>query len=247
MEHGSFDVRRIEAAAVAAWPAVETAAIDGWLWRHSGGGSHRANSVATLAFRGSSLGGSIARAEALFRARGGAPQFQLSSVSEPTGLDEALAARGYAKVAPVITMARRIGRTAPIPDGVDWAAGPDDDWLAAYGGVLDAARLSVASAILARVPADRAFVSFRQAGVTVSTCLGVAHHGYVCIQCVATRADRRRQGGAGQVIAGVEAWAGVMRAHTIFLQVAADNAAAIPLYERAGFTPIGQIHYRLKG
>ena len=42
----------IERAAVAAWPALQTADVDGWLWRYSGGGSQRANSVSALAFLG---------------------------------------------------------------------------------------------------------------------------------------------------------------------------------------------------
>jgi hypothetical protein len=43
---------RIEAAAARAWPALETADIDCWLWRYASGGSLRANSVSTLAFHG---------------------------------------------------------------------------------------------------------------------------------------------------------------------------------------------------
>ena len=41
----------IERAAVRAWPAGETRDVDGWLWRYSGGGSQRANSVSALAYR----------------------------------------------------------------------------------------------------------------------------------------------------------------------------------------------------
>src|SRR3569623_760018 len=46
------DLRAIERLHVRAWPALETANIDGWLWRRSGGGSNRANSVATVRFTG---------------------------------------------------------------------------------------------------------------------------------------------------------------------------------------------------
>src|SRR5947207_3058700 len=65
----------IERAAVAAWPALETADIDGWLWRYSGGGSQRANSVSALAFQGGVAEG-VAIAECVMtradRRRGGA-------------------------------------------------------------------------------------------------------------------------------------------------------------------------------
>jgi len=43
---------RMERAHVQAWPALHTARIDGWLWRASGGGSQRANSVSTIDFTG---------------------------------------------------------------------------------------------------------------------------------------------------------------------------------------------------
>jgi hypothetical protein len=41
-------LRELEEAVVDAWPAAETADLDGWLLRASGGPSHRGNSVATL-------------------------------------------------------------------------------------------------------------------------------------------------------------------------------------------------------
>src|ERR1700734_1637215 len=44
--------RRLERLHVRAWPAGETARLDGWLWRWSGGASQRANSVATIDFTG---------------------------------------------------------------------------------------------------------------------------------------------------------------------------------------------------
>src|SRR5262249_26598064 len=78
----------IERAAVAAWPALETADIDGWLWRYSGGGSQRANSVSPLRFRGSDVEGAIATAEARYRARGATPMFQICDVNVPVNLDQ---------------------------------------------------------------------------------------------------------------------------------------------------------------
>ena len=65
----------IEQAAVRSWPALETAGIDGWLWRHASGGSLRANSVAALAFTGASVGAAIAEAERRYRARGAPCRF----------------------------------------------------------------------------------------------------------------------------------------------------------------------------
>jgi hypothetical protein len=49
---GRDDRVHMERAHVFAWPALRTAVIDGWLWRASGGGSQRANSVSTIDFHG---------------------------------------------------------------------------------------------------------------------------------------------------------------------------------------------------
>src|ERR1700694_2426705 len=97
----------IERAAVAAWPALETADIDGWLWRHSGGGSQRANSVSALAFLGADVDAAIAEAEARYRARGAPPMFQICDVNVPADLDERLQRRGYRLQEPCTALAKR--------------------------------------------------------------------------------------------------------------------------------------------
>ena len=59
---------RMERAHVLAWPALNTAIIDGWLWRSSGGGSNRANSVSTIDFHGADLEAAIAEVESRYQA-----------------------------------------------------------------------------------------------------------------------------------------------------------------------------------
>lgn len=240
------DLRKVEAAAVKAWPALETADIEGWLWRWSRGGSHRANSVSTLNFRGDDVEAAIARAEDLYKARGGKLQFQITQVSEPDGLDALLEARGYAVVSPVITMAKPVSGEQIDLDGIGWGPDPDKRWLSIYMGVIDDARRRVVTQILSAVPEPRAFIIYRQNRITFSTCLGVVEDGMVAIECVATREETRRRGGARRVLAGAECWAQHMGAHTLYLQVAADNAGAIKLYESLGFDTVGRVHYRTK-
>ena len=87
----------IERAAVAAWPAGETADIGGWLWRSSGGGSQRANSVSALTFEGSDVEAAIAEAETRYRARSAAPMFQICDVNAPVDLDERRVAHSLLK------------------------------------------------------------------------------------------------------------------------------------------------------
>lgn len=51
---------------------------------------------------------------------------------------------------------------------------------------------------------------------------------------------RRRRGIATALLNTVIAWGTARGAHAVFLEVAANNIAAQALYQRAGFSPVGQ-------
>ena len=98
----------IEQAAVRSWPALETADIEGWLWGFASGGSLRANSVAALAFGGSSVDVALAEAERRYRARNAPCRFTITEVNEPSDLDCRLAALGYVRSEDHVTMAKAV-------------------------------------------------------------------------------------------------------------------------------------------
>ena len=60
----------MERAHVLAWPALRSASVNGWLWRSSGGGSQRANSVSTIDFDGTDPGAAVSEIESRYRAIG---------------------------------------------------------------------------------------------------------------------------------------------------------------------------------
>ncbi len=104
---------RMERAHVLAWPALRTAVIDGWLWRASGGGSQRANSVSTVDFTGADAEAALRDAEARYLAIGAQPRFQTFDETKPRGLADVLRARGYRETDPTVTMFKRPATAAP--------------------------------------------------------------------------------------------------------------------------------------
>jgi RimJ/RimL family protein N-acetyltransferase len=56
----------------------------------------------------------------------------------------------------------------------------------------------------------------------------------------------RRQGAATAVLHALASWADKQHAHGLYLQVMRDNLAALALYERVGFTPLYDYHYRAR-
>ena len=237
------DLRRVERASFFAWPALESANVDGWVWRSSGGGYGRSNSTFTLDYDGTDLSASIAKVEQYYQYRGRRARFRISEVSEPPELKDALKARGYGIEATALIMAKPAQLRKPNLAGIEWTQFPTPNWLRVYFGVIDETRRRIAPGILAMVPAPLAYFSCRQRGITLSCGLATIEDGIATIECIASREETRRRGGARAILGGVENWAHEEGAHTLHLQVSADNAGAIALYRKFGFEEVGRYDY----
>jgi GNAT superfamily N-acetyltransferase len=234
---GAEDLRAIERLHVRAWPALETADVHGWLWRHSGGGSQRANSVSTVSFNGDDPVAALDEVEARYRARGAVPRFHTYDLAAPSGLTDLLRARGYAEGESTITMAKPVTPCEPPPD-ISVAERADAEWREVYLGAITEGRRVINAQILDSIPSPCAWLSCWRGGKTISTGLCVADGAFAVVECMATRAEARRQGGADAVLAGIEAWAATRGVRTLALQVVAANPPALALYRSRGFEPV---------
>lgn len=246
MSVGCAELLAIEEAAVRSWPALNSATVDGWVWRHTTGGSVRANTVAALAFTGSNVDAAISEIERRYHAAGAPSRFTVSQVSAPADLDQRLAARGYVRGDDHVTMAKRVTARAAPADVMELGAAPDEKWMAVYLSGLTPDRRGVAPRILAGLPAPRMYFACRRAGRTVASGLSIADGALASVQCMATLPDAQRQGCAQSVLAAIEAWAGAQGASLLYLQTSADNEPAQALYRRAGFFLAGRYHTRVR-
>ena len=241
MQISRDDRTRMERAHVHAWPALRSANIDGWLWRSSGGASQRANSVSTLGFHGVSPEAAIADAEARYEAAAQPSRFHTFEETSPPGLADMLQKRGYRPAEPTITMFKRIAAANPAPE-VETRDNAWNEWRDIYLGEISPSRRVVNALILDRIPRPRAFFGYRRGAETVATALCVVSFGCAVIECVATRADARRQGVARALLIAAESWAAGHASEAasrsvdyVGLQVLAANEPAIALYRQLGF------------
>ncbi|MBV9567762.1 MAG: GNAT family N-acetyltransferase [Hyphomicrobiales bacterium] len=230
------DLRRMERAHVKAWPALQAQRVDGWLWRSSGGGSQRANSVSTVDYEGADPVRSLEKIETLYREKGAPARLQSFSLSRPEGLATILARRGYIEGETTLTMAKRPYACASPQAEISEHATPE--WLEVYLGVITENRRAVNRQIIESIPGPRAFFAHRLDGRIVSTALCVVHEDCTVIECVATRADARGQGAALRVLSPLEGWARRQGARLLGLQVSEGNSPALALYGRLGFAPV---------
>ncbi len=236
----------IEMAAVRGWPALESEAAKGWVWRLTSGGSVRANTVATLGYQWTDLDAAIEYCERLYAERNAPCAFTISDVSVPVGLDTALQDRGYVRGDDHVTMMKPIDPHARMPSSVAIGARPTDDWMAAYLSGLSVDRRGVAPQLIAGLPATAVFVADQFQGRTTSSGLTVSDGTLASVQCMATLPQWQRCGGAQRVLAGIEAVAAQHRAMHLYLQTSGDNRAAQALYGGVGFRIIGTYHTRTK-
>jgi N-acetylglutamate synthase len=228
-------VHRMERAHVRAWPALQTRTVDGWLCRRSGGGSQRANSVSAIEFTGTDPDAALVRAETLYRSWNAPARFHTYDLTKPEDLASRLQGRGYDFGETTVTMFKVPVSATAEDRGVTLADRPDGEWMGVYLDAITESRRAVNMLILGSIPSPRVFFTFRSEGHAISTALCVAGFGCAVIECVATRAEARRQGGAERVVRAAEDWAARQDIGLIGLQVVETNHPAVRLYRRMGF------------
>jgi ribosomal protein S18 acetylase RimI-like enzyme len=236
----------VEQAAVRSWPALETAAIDGWLWRYASGGSQRANSVSALAFTGADVEAAVREAERRYRASGAQAWFTVTEVSAPGDLDTRLAALGYLRSHDHVTMVKEVAVGAAIPEGIELSGEPTPEWMAVYLTGLSDNRRAIAPTILAGLPMPRTFIACRRQGAVVGSGLTVPDGDVASVQCMATLPAARRAGSARRVLAAIETEAARRGCRLLYLQTECANTPAVALYESFGFRVGGRYHLRWK-
>jgi ribosomal protein S18 acetylase RimI-like enzyme len=231
---------QVERLTLRAWPALEDVEYDGWRLRAAQGYTGRANSVAALAAGRLDLATKIAHCEQWYAARGLPAKFRVTPFSQPGNLDAALAARGYAQVEDVMVM---------IADFADSQMGNTTDgrpvemslseWMAGKSA-------PVQRAIIERIEPTHWLLGWRRGTELVGRVLGVIEDGWLGVFNLSVMPAYQRKGvGRALMLALAER----ARKHGVgqaYLQVVADNAAAVGLYTGLGFREAYRYWYRTK-
>jgi GNAT superfamily N-acetyltransferase len=218
------DIRNLEHAAALAWPGVEHEWCDGWLLRFGHGVTRRANSAVPLLV---SAGGALTALIDWYAARGVAPL-----MAAPDRLF---------RVPPDVPIdAETVIMTGDVADhdsgdAVAIASAPDDEWLRVYE------RDVPVDVLTAVVDGEVAFAATAGAAVGRAA-VTTAPDGtrWVGLSAVHVLKDSRRRGLARDLCSALLSWGGGQGATRAYVQVLADNSAAMTMYESMGFA----VHHR---
>jgi ribosomal protein S18 acetylase RimI-like enzyme len=214
------DIRNLEHAAALAWPGVEQEWRDGWLLRFGRGSTRRANSAVPL-----DVSAGVGAIVDWYDARGVAPL-----VAAPDRLFRV--PPGVPTDAETLVMASDLGA---FGGHASITSAPDDDWLRLYR------REVPVDVLTAVIDGDVAFASIAGAGVGRAA-VTIAPDGtrWVGLAALHVVENARRRGVARELCGALLGWGGDQGATRAYVQVLADNTAAIRLYESMDFT----VHHR---
>jgi ribosomal protein S18 acetylase RimI-like enzyme len=238
------DVRALEQCMLNAWPSARVVHCDGWVFRLAGGYTKRANSAQAVAPSGA-FAPVLANARKFYAMHDQPDIFRLTPLANDNA-DAVLEDNGYRSVDPTIVMSASLIDEIDCDGSVSITTELTDDWPkwhAAANGLKDC-DLAGHIAILNTIALPKAFATWRVDGQPLAFGLGVLDHGRLGLFDIVTLPHARRKGGAQKLVSTLMAWGQSHGAHTAWLSVLADNAAAIPLYRQSGFSERYRYHYR---
>ncbi|MGB3482696.1 MAG: GNAT family N-acetyltransferase [Mycobacterium sp.] len=218
------EIRALEHAAALAWPGTEQHWVGGWFLRAADGHTSRANSAVPL-----QMSAALTDLPAI------ADWYRDRDVPAVLALPERLLRVPAEGTKASRVMVRDI-QPGPAPE-VTFATAPDPGWLALYQREVPADVLTaVVDGVVTFASIDAAAVG---RGAVTEAPDGTRWLG---ISAVRVTPNRRRSGHARTLCAGLLAWGAEHGAQRCYVQVLADNAAAIRLYETMGFA----LHHRVR-
>jgi ribosomal protein S18 acetylase RimI-like enzyme len=243
-------LRRIEEQSLNVAQFAPQLFYDGWLLRLLPGKTKRARSVS--AFFGTSLDvvAKIRHCERTYDAAGLPTLFRLTPFDAPPELDAVLAREGYAGFDETLVMVAQL--VAPpraiASEGIDVRLPSLGDYCAAVAAIRGSSdeQRAVHEARLAGTPVARRGGVVYADGRPVASGQLACEDGVAGLFDVVVADDARRQGYASALCARLLAWAWEHGMRILYLQVTADNAAAVALYRRFGFGDAYRYHYRAR-
>jgi len=246
-----IDAARVEEAGLNALQTQRQLFYDGWLLRLSPGKAKRARSVNAHFGSTLPLAAKLDHCEALYARHGLPALFRITPFVRPPDLDAALAARGYQAAEETLVMAALLAARpalAPPPAGVTLTDVDAHGFVDVVGNLRgsratqrEAHRERLANSVL-----PNRMIALRAGGDIVGAGQIALDGDLAGIFDVVTAQSARGRGYATLACAALLSWAAQQGARAAYLQVDANNVAAIAVYRKFGFATLYTYHYRVR-
>lgn len=242
-----YTLRRIEEAALNAWPAPRQMLYDGWIVRFAGGHSKRVNSVNPLYPSSRLIDEKIATCEAIYAKEGQPCLFRIGDFADHADLVAEIETAGYTPFDPTFVLGRPLAVGVESQPDVTILALPAEDWfrMRAQFVKVSAADQQVHTEILQCIVPEKVLMGLFVGGQPVGCGMGVVEGELLGFFSIYTNARWRRKGYAGMIMAALTDWGLEHGASYGYLQVEGHNQPALAFYDRLGFeTCYRYVYYR---
>lgn len=237
---------KLEQAAFSAWPALETQQLDDWALRFADGYTKRANSANATQPVGQLSDQQLDEIEAFFHARQQPPIFRLASFAIDPAIDEKLIQRGYqfndlslVMTATTSTLAYKPHESVEFLDVKEWL-----ELFQQISGKIGSGQTTHLR-MLQSIASPYTCVVIKEAGQAACCGLAVVSGGCIGLFDIATAESFRQRGLAKKLCHTLLHWGAEQGVDTAYLQVIANNKAAINLYESMGFRQAYEYWYQV--
>lgn len=241
-------IRTLEEITARAWPALETHVDDGWLLRYSEGYTRRANSVLPVYGSTRDVYRKIADCEAFYRRHKLPTVFKLTPAVYPADLDAILAAKGYLRSKPPVSVqtCNLVYHTSSPDERVMLHDTPTAAWLDAYTRLnrIHPSHHPTLKRMLARGSTESVYALVTIDGQIAAVGMGQRAEEYFGLFGIVTDPVYRRRGLGRALVTTLMHHAAQSGAGTAFLQVNSDNVPARRMYAELGFCEVYPYWYR---
>ncbi|MGI9133676.1 MAG: GNAT family N-acetyltransferase [Rhodoferax sp.] len=238
------DIESLERATLDAVAPPQVAELDGWLLPMDSGSIGRAKSAVPMRHHGT-LAAAVPQIIAHYQQHGLEPAFRVADLATLAELHTVLHAQGLRPAQPTLVQVGSASAVLRVPHPQPAAVfgRAQTEWSAVYlapgfDPVDGAHRIQVLSR-------SRSMVYAALACDATPAAAGAAalSHGWISIHGMRTVPHQRGRGLALRILQGLARYGQAQGLERMFLQVEEDNAAALSLYQRVGFTSAWRYHY----
>ena len=243
------EIKTIEDLSLNAWPSWQMQLYDGWILRFSHMYTYRTNCVEQFGSSELPLEEKIAYCEEVYRRWKSPCVFKVTPLTRELW-DPELEKRGYEVRNVTSVMCCDLDRI-PAPKAhpeVELREHITDEWIEALFAIKGNAtvkHLKIVPSMYAAIPKDVRRACIRENGEIIATGLGILDREYIGIYAINVEPSHRRQGLAEKICEtllyeGIKAGA-----QKSYLQVVQENAPAVELYKKLGFSHEYSYWFRL--
>ncbi|MBN1231224.1 MAG: GNAT family N-acetyltransferase [Anaerolineales bacterium] len=238
--------QRIEEVSLNAWPAIETLVYDGWLIRFADGYTKRANSANLL--YPSSLGwdDKLTYCENYYRNKSQPSILRITSISPDIRMDDFLQVREYTVASNTLVLGMPLVKPLDLSVRYGVRQLEFSEWTDLFFKMKDESQKGAFIQMMSRSSLPATYWALFEDNAPVCFGAGIGDDGYIGLFNVYTHPDGRRKGYARVLITKLLDQSIQKGAHFTFLQVEAENSAAIRLYESLGYKYLYEYWYRIK-